>query len=297
MSLDISKLPAYVKEASGEFLRKTVMEADTVKFVQSNGMLMVGIKDSENIHFIDGTVELQDGSDCGRTPIGSTSFDLGKVSVVPLKYNEDLCQKPLEKTYLSNMLRAGQASYDEAFFASDLLNLKTNLISIKNELILWKGDTSSTDPNLNKFDGFIKRYGSNTTVLPSGANLTERLQNALLTVPTHIKNADDFFILMSHEDLAILNIELARANYFREGEANKLFGTTSRIVPVKGLEGEDQFWFGRGRSYVVATDLIGDADKMELEYSFETKKLYLDAYWALGCQLVFKDELFVFTKA
>lgn len=299
MALDLSKLSDYTKDASGQHLTATIMEADTVKFVQANGTMMVGVKYQENIPFLDGDVTIQDGSDCGRNPIGNTSFDLGKISVVPLKSEENLCPKKFEKKWLGNLLRAGQEPYTEMLFANEVMSLKANKISVLNELAIWKGDVDSLDVNSNKFDGFIKKFGANTTVLPQGANLTERLQNALLTVPTEIKNADDFFILLSHEDLALLNIELARANYFKEGDADKLFGTTARLVAVKGLENEDQFWFVRGRSLVIGTDLVGeiDGEGASMEFSFESKQIYLDFHYALGVELIFKDEIYVFKKA
>lgn len=300
MSLDLSKLNDYTKDASGNHLTATIMEADTVKFVQANGTLMVGVKNSEAIPFLDGSVEIQDGADCGRTPLGTTEFSLGKIEVVPLKSEENLCPKKLEKKWLGNFLRAGQAPYTEMIFANEVMSLKANKLSVLNEMALWTGDTTSTNPNLNKYDGYIKRYGSaNIEVLATGATLTERLQNQLLAIPTHIKNADDFYIVMSHEDKELLDLEQARANYYREGETDKLFGTSKKIVAVKGLEGQDQFWFGRGRSFVVGTDLIGeiDGEGAVLEFLNESKVIALDFHYALGCELIFKEELFVFKKA
>ncbi|GGE28295.1 hypothetical protein [Sphingobacterium cellulitidis] len=301
MALDLSKLQDYTRDAQGEHLTATIMEADTVKHLNSTGgTVMVGVKYQEAIPFMDGDVTIQSGEDCGRNPIGNTSFDLGKITVVPLKSNEDLCPKKLEKKWLGNLLRAGQEPYTEMIFANQVMALKANKISVINENMLWSGDTESDDVNLNKFDGFIKLYGeANMIDLGAGATLTEQLQNALLTVPTEIKNAEDFYILLSHEDLELLNLEKARANYFDKGEESKLFGTSARLVAVKGLQNKGQFWFGRSRSYVVGTDLLGeiDGEGASMEFSNETKKIYLDFYYALGANLIFKDELKVFKKA
>jgi len=301
MALDLSKLQDYTRDASGEHLTATIMQADTVKHLNATGgTVMVGVKYQENIPFMDGDVTIQSGEDCERNPIGTTSFDLGKITVVPLKSNEDLCPKKLEKKWLGNLLRAGQEPYTEMIFANQVMSMKANKISVINENLLWSGDVDSLDPNLNKFDGFIKIYDEdNMTVLPSGATLTEKLQNALLTVPSEIKNAEDFYILLSHEDLELLNLEKARANYFDNGDENKLFGTSARLVAIKGLQNKGQFWFGRSRSYVVGTDLLGeiDGEGATMEFLNESKKIALDFYYALGANLIFKDELFVFKKA
>lgn len=301
MALDLSKLADYTSEASGEHLTATIMEADTAKFIASNGTLMVGVKNSEFIPFLDGDVTIQaDGDNCGRNPIGNTSFDLGKINVVQLKSEENLCPKKLNKKWLNSLLRAGSQPYTEMIFANQIMALKANKISVLNEMAIWGGDVDSTDANLNKFDGFIKKFGeANIEVLPAGATLTERMQDALLTIPQHIKNADDFYIILSHQDAELLKLEQARANYFKEGEAEKLFGTNARIIAVKGLENKDLFWYGRGRSYVLGTDLMGEleGEGASMEYSFETQNIYLDYHWALGVELIFKDELYVFKKA
>lgn len=292
MALDLSKLGTYTREASPEHLTNSIMGADTVNFLKSQGGVMVGVKGSENISFLDGDVHFQDGSECGRNPLGTTSFDLGKIEVSPIKVEENLCPKKLEKTWMVEYLSQGQ-TYTEMIFANDIMKLKSAKIAKANELAIWKGDKEAVDVNLNKYDGFILQLPT-AEVLPPDSTLTKRLQKALLTVPAEVKNAEDFFIIMSHENKELLDMERANADYNNEGDYAKLFGTSKKIQALGGLIDEDLFIFARARSFRVATDLLGEEDSASMEYSNESKNIYLDYHFALGTKLIFKDEVYVF---
>lgn len=292
MALDLSKLASYTREASPEHLTNSIMGADTINFLKSQGGVMVGVKGSEKISFLSGDIHFQDGSDCGRNPLGTTSFDLGQIEVAPIKHEENLCPKKLEKTWMVEYLSQGQ-TYTEMIFANDIMKLKSEKIAKANELALWKSSKLSTDPNLNKYDGFILQLPE-AEVLPTESTLTKRLQRALKNVPAEIKNADDFYIIMSHENKEELDMERANANYFNDGDYVKLFGTSKKIQALGGLIDEDLFIFARARSFRVATDLLGEEDSASMEYSFESKQIYLDYHFALGTKLIFKDEVFVF---
>lgn len=292
MALDLSKLGTYTREASPEHLTNSIMGADTVNFLKSQGGVMVGVKGSENISFLDGDVHFQDGSECGRNPLGTTSFDLGKIEVSPIKVEENLCPKKLEKTWMVEYLSQGQ-TYTEMIFANDIMKLKSAKIAKANELAIWKGDKEAVDVNLNKYDGFILQLPT-AEVLPADSTLTKRLQKALLTVPAEVKNAEDFFIIMSHENKELLDMERANADYNNEGDYAKLFGTSKKIQALGGLIDEDLFIFARARSFRVATDLLGEEDSASMEYSNESKNIYLDYHFALGTKLIFKDEVYVF---
>lgn len=299
MSLDLSKLADYTRPSSQDHLEKTIYEADTVKFVSSNGTMMVGIKNEEEIAFLDGTIEVQSGDQCARTFGGSTSFDVGKIAVTPLKFEETFCPKKFEKKWLNEQLRAGQDPYTEVLYANQIMDLKSRLIALANEDLIWNGSKESVNPNLNKIDGFRVLYGSaNVKALPAGATLTEKLQNALLQVDTSVKNSPDFFILMSHESLAQLNIEMARGNWYHQGEETKLFGTSARIIALKGLQDTGEFWFLRSRSLVIGTDLTGEiqGEGALMEYLQHTREIALSFFWALGVQLIFKNEIYVYSS-
>ena len=50
-------------------------------------------------------------------------------------------------------------------FEEDFTNVQIEGISETLEVALWQGDTTSLDPNLNKFDGLIKIIDNEATVI------------------------------------------------------------------------------------------------------------------------------------
>ncbi|WP_099369869.1 hypothetical protein [Sphingobacterium sp. 1.A.5] len=295
MALNLSALTDYVRQNSTEFVVKSIMDASTVAFLKSEGSLMVGIKGTESIPLLDADVNLQVNDNCGRSPLGSTTITDAKITVVPLKDEQDYCPKAYEKKWTVEYLTQGQ-TYSELLFAQDFMKLRASKIAEANEKLIWQGDTASANANLNKFDGFNKLAPTAVT-LPAGATLLERLQKALLTIDQAVKNAPDFVIFLSQEDYEAVNIELANKNIYKETSDAKLFGTSARLQPTSGLNGTDRFHFGRSRSYVIGTDLMGEEESAEMVYSTETKKIYMDFAYALGVQLVLASEVKVFKKS
>lgn len=289
MALNLTGLSDYVRQNSTDLVVKSIMTADTIEFLKSEGTVLVGIKGSEDIPMLDSDINIQDGSDCGRTPLGSTSFTKATITVKPLKDEQDFCPKAYEKKWMVEYLTQGQ-TYTELLFANEIMALRASKIAEANEKLVWQGDTASANANLNKFDGFIKKAPV-TVALPSGATLIEQLQKALLTVDVAVKSQSDFAIFLSKNDLELINIELSNKNIYKETDNQKLFGTNVRLVAVNGLNGTDKFYFGRSRSFVIGTDLLGEEDSAEMTYSVETKKIYMDFHYALGVQVIYPAEV------
>jgi len=295
MALNLTALTDYVRENSTDFVVKSLMNAPTIDFLKSAGSVMVGIKGTEAIPLLDSDVGLQDNDGCGRSPQGSTTFGNAKITVHPLKDEQNFCPKNYEKKWMVEYLTQGQ-TYSELLFANDIMYLRASKIAGANERLIWQGDTDSVTPNLQKFDGFIKLLPE-TVVLPTAPTLLESLQKALLTVPQEVKNNDDFVIFLSQEDYEAINIELANKNIYKDTDDAKLFGTSAKLAPVAGLNGTGKFYFGRSRSFVVGTDLLGEEDSATMEYSIETKNIYMDFAYALGVAVVYADEVKGFHKA
>lgn len=294
MALNLAGLADYVRQNSTEFVVKSIMTGNTIEFLKNEGHVMVGIKGTEAIPLLDSDVNIQDGASCGRTPLGNTTFTDAKITVVPLKDEQNFCPKAFEKKWMVEYLTQGQ-TYTELQFANDIMGVRAGKIAEQNEKSVWQGDTASADANLNKYDGFIKKLGA-TADLPTASTLLESLQLALLTVPQEVKNQSDFVIFLSQEDLEQINIELANKNIYKETSDSKLFGTMARLQAVGGLNGTGKFYFGRSRSFIVGTDLLGEEDSAEMEYSIETKHIYMDFHFALGVQVVYPLEVKGFNK-
>lgn len=295
MSVNLSGLPDYVRQNSIDFVVKSITKAKTVEFLKQEDCFLVGVKGTEAIPLMDADVVLQENDNCGRTPQGNTSISQAKITVHPLKDEQDFCPKAYEKKYTVEYLTAGQ-TYSEELFANQFMELRASKIAMANEKLIWQGDTAEVDTNLNKFDGFIKLLPVATT-LPVGSTLLERLQKAYLTVDQSVKNQEDFAIFISENDLDTLNIELANKNIYKETDNQKLFGTSARLVALPGLNGKDFIGMGRSRTLRIATDLMNEAESAEMYYSHEKKLIYQDFHFALGVAVVYADEFKTFKKA
>jgi hypothetical protein len=85
MALNLTGLPDYVNQNSKELITDAVLGAQTVKILQAAGAVQFGIKGEQAVNVLSTSVNLQDGSDCGRNPIGDTTIGQAIIKVKPLK--------------------------------------------------------------------------------------------------------------------------------------------------------------------------------------------------------------------
>ena len=104
MSLDVSALSAYIEDRDfpliGEAQVAPEMTAGEVTVVP-------GLKGTSNIHYMDTTVTLQDGSGCTRTPNDTTTFSDKTISVAPIGVYEDLCLEDMRGKWLQILMAKG----------------------------------------------------------------------------------------------------------------------------------------------------------------------------------------------
>lgn len=156
MGLSVSTLTNYTEEKKQELITKALFSAKTIKMMTP----MTGVKSSETINIFDTDAVFQAGGSCGFAASGTTSITQRTVTVGKIKVQEALCPKTLEAKYTQTMLQAG-SQYDKIPFEQIYADYKAEQIAKAMETAVWRGDTTSGDAQLARFDGLIKMIGKN----------------------------------------------------------------------------------------------------------------------------------------
>ncbi|RZK12912.1 MAG: hypothetical protein EOO46_01370 [Flavobacterium sp.] len=298
MGFDKTGLSTYVANNSTEIALKAVTKSATAALLIANGAVQAGIKGSEKMLAMDADVVLQDGSACSRTASGTVKLIDKDLVVKPIKDVQDLCTKDLYNTYFAFNLVKGQSPEEEftAEFSAKVMDVRAAKIAGENEKLLWQGDTSLTGTtNMKRIDGIIKQVGTGYTVTASGATTVNKLQSAVLTSKIDVRSAEDFRIFVGEDVYAEYLIGLANANIYKPTSDMTIFGTTTKLEVVPGLNGIRKIFTGRIKNFRLGLDGENDSEQASMRFSIETEKWYQDFKYALGVGVYDTSEVGVAT--
>lgn len=320
MAFVVSSLSNYTEENAAQLVASSVLGAKTASLIKGQGNVMVGVKSAETINIMDTDAIFQDGSSCGFTASGSTSFTQRTVTVGKIKVNEALCPKDLETKYLQKALTAG-SSYDSIAFSAEYSQRKADKIAAQLETAIWQGDTGSANVNLNKFDGFAKLINAasasvvhaNTstyygTPLAASAGITTSNAVAVLdavykAIPAEIVGKDDVAIFVGQDVFRTYTIALKNANLFAytfDGKADSEFflpGTPVKVIATPGLNGTSKIYAARISNMFLGTDLLNEEERFELFYAKEADQVRFVSEFKMGVNIAFPTEVVDFILA
>lgn len=313
MSLDVSELSDYVDENRDGLIGRVVGGAKSIRILD----LQTGFKSSGAINSLDTDVVLQDGSNCQRTPDGTTKLTQRILTVGEIKVEEDLCVKKLNKKYTQHQVKAGSKDEDIPF-AKEYTSLKAKKIAQANELAIWQGDTTSLVVNLARFDGFIKIIDAEADVVDgnvgnvavvNAANIIQVVEDMATSIPDQLteeidgeEDAGDLAVLLGADYFKMYKIALKNANLFHyKGEAMKMEieipAINVKAISLGGLTNTDRMFAGKIGSeggFVVGTDLENEEESFDMWYSKDDKVMKFDAEYKLGTQIKFPEEIVKF---
>jgi len=320
MAFDVSALANYTKENEAFLVTSSVLGAKTAALIQGAGNVMVGIKSSETINIMDTDAVFQAGGSCGFNASGNTSFTQRVLSVGKIKVNEALCPKSLESKYLQKALPSG-SSYDAIPFEQEYTGKKAKRIADQLEQGLWKGDSSSADVNLNKFDGLVKLVGAAAGVVDSNvssfitgapisagtgitaANVIAIFDGVYKAIPAKIVSEDDVRIFCGMDVFRTYVLALKQANLFHyqiDAKADSEFilpATNIKVVAVQGLNGTNKIYAMRLSNMFIGTDLLNEQEKFEIFYAKEADEVRFVSEFKMGVNFAFPDEIVKFVLA
>lgn len=315
MAFSVGSLAAYTEQNEKQLVMSSVLGSKTASLVKDQGNVMLGVKNAETINIMDTDAFFQSGTSCGFNASGTTTFTQRTVTVGKIKVNEALCMKDLEGKYLQKALPAG-SMYTEMIFAEDYSNRKAQKIAEQLEVALWKGDTTSADGNLNKFDGIQKLVtaaggsvvDANTSTYITGGpiasitvtNVVSVFDAIYTAIPAKVVAKDDITIFCGMDIFRLYTVALKNANLFAYNldiKADSEFflpGSTVKVVAVQGLNGTNDLYAMRISNLFLGTDLLNEEERFEIFYAKEADQIRYVSEFKMGVNFAFPDEIVKF---
>jgi len=309
MAFNVTGLTNYTNEQSTELVVKSLFGGKTAALLQAAGQVQVGVKSAEALNILDSDAYFQaDG--CGYTASGNTTFSQRTITVGKIKVEETLCPKTLEAKWMQTQIAAG--SPEAVPFEEQIGNEKSSKIAKLLEIAMWQGDTatSNTNPNTNKFDGFIKIIGdvssvdgntSSATAITT-SNIDDLVDDMYAAIPADIADADDLVLFVGIDTFKKYTTALRASNLFHYAadSANMeimIPATNVKMVGVGGLNGTDKMYLGRISNFFVGTDLANEEEDFRFWWSQDADEVRFRATCKYGVQVAFGDQIVSFVLA
>lgn len=300
---DVAALDAYTDEQAQEILTDLVYNSGLTQRIS----VMEGVKGSDTIKLLNSTPALQGAASCGWTPTGGAIFTDVKISALRLKIQEDYCNEDLNGTWAQLLNAAGANRQDtemplqavmEAYYIKKASKL--------NQDLMFNGDTTSLNPNLAYYDGFVKLWDndvnlgvyptSQTTITTSNAlSIALGLYNAI--DPVLFDNEESVEIICGRETYRKIIENVYNDNNYHHtlqeeagSEPSFILPTTNiRVRAYSQLNGTDKMYAVPYQFMFFATDLEDDYAGFEAKYNDTDEKLRFGVKWRSGVNYVFPN--------
>jgi hypothetical protein len=311
MAFNVSALANYTNEQSTELVLKSLFGSKTAAILQAAGQVQVGVKSAEALNILTSDVYFQtDG--CGYTASGNTTFSQRNITVGKIKVEETLCPKTLEAKWMQTQIAAGSPT--SVPFEEQIGQDKANNIAKLLEIAMWQGDTATTNtnPNTNKFDGFIKLIDAASASTVAGntssatsittANVEDLIDNIYNVVPADISDASDLVLFVGIDTFKKYSTALRASNLFHyaadsEGMEIMIPATNVKMIAVGGLNGTNRMFLARLSNLFVGTDLANEEEDYRFWYSQDNDEVRFRATMKYGVQFAFPDQIVQFKLA
>jgi hypothetical protein len=308
MAFNVSALANYTNEQSTELVLKSLFGSKTASILQAAGQVQVGVKSAEALNILTSDVYFQtDG--CGYTASGNTTFSQRNITVGKIKVEETLCPKTLEAKWMQTQIAAGSPT--SVPFEEQIGQDKANNIAKLLEIAMWQGDTATTNtnPNTNKFDGFIKLIDAASASTVAGntssatsittANVEDLIDNIYNVVPADIADASDLVLFVGIDTFKKYSTALRASNLFHyaadsEGMEIMIPATNVKMIAVGGLNGTNRMFLARLSNLFVGTDLANEEEDYRFWYSQDNDEVRFRATMKYGVQFAFPDQIVQF---
>ena len=311
MAFNVSALANYTNEQSTELVLKSLFGSKTASILQAAGQVQVGVKSAEALNILTSDVYFQtDG--CGYTASGNTTFSQRNITVGKIKVEETLCPKTLEAKWMQTQMAAGSPT--SVPFEEQIGQDKANNIAKLLEIAMWQGDTATTNtnPNTNKFDGFIKLIDAASASTVAGntssatsittANVEDLIDNIYNVIPADISDASDLVLFVGIDTFKKYSTALRASNLFHyaadsEGMEIMIPATNVKMIAVGGLNGTNRMFLARLSNLFVGTDLANEQEEYRFWYSQDADEVRFRATMKYGVQFAFPDQIVQFKLA
>lgn len=265
--------------------------------------IQTGVKGSAHINFLDVAPVLQDGSVCSFNAADVATLSQRTIETVPLKVDGEICPRTLWGTYAEELVRVN-ATEETLPFEQYLTDAIINEVNKKIEKLIWQGDTTSQDPDLKWFNGFLALAGADASVIP--VTITGTAASAYNDILAVYNAAPEealergFDIFVSPATFRAFVQALVAQNYYHYSGPQDSYpeefifpGTDARVVRTPGLAGlaSTQILGTFRRNLYYGCDIESASEDIDIWYSKDDRVVKYEVLWNSGVQYAFPDQI------
>lgn len=287
MAINVNSLPQYVEENRDELFVKSVAGTKTLDYIE----VMGGVKGKAALNYLDSSVVLANGENCGWNPQGDDTFTQKYVETKLITVQKEFCWKDMRNKWMNYELNIA-AGRETLPFEQKIA--ESNMAAIKKEVekMVWQGNEGVG------LTGFIAQMTADSAVVKgTGADAVARIEKAIELIPGDaLEKGVNIFVswtdfrsyVKAKNAECCGNMPIIDAN-----TAELIYAGDSRIkiVPVAGLEGTSKVVAATADALVYATD-IEDADAVyRIWFDEKEDKFLFKVLFSAGTAVKYADEL------
>ena len=293
----VTSLPDYVKENTEVLVDAIQFGSPTLRRITPQ----TGIKTTGLVNVLAVDVPFQDGKGCCKEPAGTAELSAREIVTGMIAKIIDICPDALLGKWPEYLVRVPADDRKDLPFEEYLLAALISETEDQMEKALWAGDTSSLDPNLNKFDGFLKILAGeadvNVATITDPTKAMDTIAEVIVAIPTAVLNLrpkifvpSDFFVKLS--------LELMQANLYHfepTGDIQSIVfpGTNIEVINAPGLVGTDTIVASPLDNMFYGTDVEDAHRRFRVIYDEKCESFRVMFRWNAGVQVAFPDRVVV----
>lgn len=296
MAWDLSGLSTFVDECNVPLLRKTVFNESPV--IDQLPNWITGIKTCSTLAMLGVDVTLGDCA-CGFTDGTDADISKREICVACIQISGELCDLDLTEYFTGKYIRrtAGEENIEEKLYREFIEAWLAN-IRLKTDILTFQGDTDSTDPNLNKFDGFLKIIENETPAANKYAVTTGNASSAMMLLAKRItrdmRARGELVAFVDPQiqySLAMSAWALCPCQPGQTYESYTVLPNGLRLIPAEGLRDTGAVIITPIQNFVIGTDFANDRETFKFWFSDDNQVWRYIIKFYLGVQIAFPDEV------
>jgi len=300
---DVEALAPYTDAQSTQMLTDLVYASGLTGRIS----VMENVKGSEEIKLLTSDPALQAATACGWTPSGGVILTNETMTTKRVKIQEDYCNEDLNGTWAQLMNAAGANVQDtEAPFADIMAAYYIKKAAKKNQDLMFNGDTTSLNPDLAHYDGFVNLWDNDGDLVDANSLETSITSANALDIALEVYEAIPSVLMDNDVNVEIIcgreTFRKIIAQNFNDNkyhfpiseeagtEPSFILPTTNvRVRSYSQLNGTEKMYAVPYNYMFFGTDLAGDYEGFEFKYDDTDEKLRFGVKWRSGVSYVFPE--------
>lgn len=288
MAINVNALPEYIEVNKDELFVKAVAGTKTLDYIE----VMGGVKGKAALNYLDSTIVLVDGENCGWNPQGEDTFSQKYIETKLIAINKEFCWKTLRHKWLNYDLSIA-AGRETLPFEQKIA--ESNMAAIKKEVekMVWQGNEGVG------LAGLLAQMAADEAVVKvtGGTDTVEKVEAVIAAIPgaalekgvNVFLSWTDFRAYVAAKNASCCGnmpiIDAAVAELVYAGDSR------IKLVPVAGLEGTGKIVAATYDALVYGTD-IEDADAIyRMWFDEKEDKFMFKVLFNAGTAVKYSDEV------